>query len=267
MSHKFLIHSNNTPSSKSTEEFLRQKLEMAGIPVSDALEDDVDLIICIGGDGALLRAVHDYDFPTIPFMGINTGHLGFFQEIAPDELDMFIEDYLEEEFSIQPMMTIKAIVEHDDTRDEFTALNEVAVKSNGNHTVHLDISIGGGLIESFSGDGVLISTPAGSTAYNYSLRGSIVDPRLELLQVTPIAPMNSTAYRSFTSSILLPPDLSLGIVPGVSESICTLLVTHDSFSEEYENVSKIEVKLSDQKVNLLRFGNYDFWSKVKEKFL
>ena len=267
MSHKFLIHSNNTPSSNATEELLRQKLDMAEIPVATSLTGDVDLIICIGGDGALLRAVHDYDFPTVPFMGINTGHLGFFQEIAPDELDKFIADYIDKKFSIQTMMTIKAIVEHNGLKDEFTALNEITVKSNGNHTVHLDISIGGAFIECFSGDGVLISTPAGSTAYNYSLRGSIVDPRLELLQVTPIAPMNSTAYRSFTSSVLLPPDLSLGIVPGASEIRDKLLVTHDSFSEEYENVSGIEVMLSDQKVNLLRFGNYDFWSKVKEKFL
>ena len=65
-------------------------------------------------------------------------------------------------------------------------------------------------IEKFSGDGILVATSAGSTAYNYSLGGSIVDPRLKLLQVTPIAPMNTTAYRSFTSSILLPSDLTIG---------------------------------------------------------
>ena len=69
------------------------------------------------------------------------------------------------------------------------------------------------LLKDSAENGLLVSTPAGSTAYNYSLGGSIVDPRLRLLQATPIAPMNTTAYRSFTSSILLPPDLSMEVKP------------------------------------------------------
>ena len=91
-----------------------------------------------------------------------------------------------------------------------------SIKGSDSYSIHLNISIGGSFIERFSGDGLLIATPAGSTAYNYSLGGSIVDPRLKILQVTPIAPMNTTAYRSFTSSILLPSDLSLGVVPDLS---------------------------------------------------
>ena len=267
MAHKFIIHSNNTPSSKATEETLREKLNLAEIELAKSLDENPELIICIGGDGAFLEAVHNYDFPNIPFIGINTGHLGFFQEIAPDELDKFIENYLSKKYSIQRITAVKALVEHDHTIDEFTALNEIIVRSSGNHSIHLDISIGGGLIERFSGDGVLISSPAGSTAYNYSLGGSIVDPRLELLQVTPIAPMNTIAYRSFTSSILLPPNLSLGINPDVVNSKGRLLVTHDSYGKEYDNVDNIEVMLSEQKVDLLRFDNYDFWTKVKSKFL
>lgn len=267
MSHKFLIHSNNTPSSKSTEKTLRDKLSAAKIALSDTLDDEVELIICIGGDGAFLEAVHTFDFPSVPFIGINTGHLGFFQEIAPDQLDEFIENYLAGKYSIQSMTTVKALVEHDHKIDEFTALNEIIVKSDGNYSIHLDISIGGGLIERFSGDGILISSPAGSTAYNYSLGGSIVDPRIDLIQVTPIAPMNTTAYRSFTSSLILPHDLSLGIIPDVSGSKGRLLVTHDSYAAEYDSVDNIEIKLSDQRVKLLRFENYDFWTKVKSKFL
>ena len=267
MSYRFLIHSNNTPSSKAAEKTLREKLNKVGIDIVEELTDDVDLIVCIGGDGAFLEAVHTFNFPSIPFMGINTGHLGFFQELAPDDLDLFISNYFDEKYAIQTMTTAKALVEHDHTIDEFTALNEIIVKSDGIYTIHLDISIGGEFIERFSGDGVLVSTPAGSTAYNYSLGGSIVDPRLELLQVTPIAPMNTTAYRSFTSSILLPHDLSLGIVPDVVGSKGRLLITSDSYGVEYDNVDNIEIMLSDQKVELLRFENYDFWTKVKTKFL
>ena len=131
--------------------------------------------------------------------------------------------------------------------------------------MHLDISIGGAFIERFSGDGILIASPAGSTAYNYSLGGSIVDPRLRLLQVTPIAPMNTTVFRSFTSSILLPPDLTLGIVPETSEKI--IYITNDGIETGYSDLKEIEIKISDTSVNLIRFSDYDFWNKVKDKFL
>lgn len=267
MSRKFIIKRNDTDNSKATEEILIKKLETTEFTLTDELEDDVELIICIGGDGAFLETVHSFNFPSVPFIGVNTGHLGFFQEISPDALDEFITNYRNEKYSIQPMRTVKANVYHDGRKDEFTGLNEIIVKCQGNYTIHLNISIGGKFIERFSGDGVLISSPAGSTAYNYSLGGSIVDPRLELLQVTPIAPMNTTAYRSFTSSILLPPDLSIDIDPDVSGSKGLLNVTYDGFGRVYESVDNVEVKLSDVKVNLLRFENYDFWNKVKTKFL
>ena len=105
-------------------------------------------------------------------------------------------------------------------------------------------------------------------AYNYSLGGSIVDPRIKLLQVTPIAPMNTTAYRSFTSSILLPSELSLGVVPeidpGKSDRIFLL---NDGIEHAYSDVKEIKIEFSETVINLLRFETYDFWDKVKTKFL
>lgn len=121
-------------------------------------------------------------------------------------------------------------------------------------------------IEKFSGDGILIATPAGSTAYNYSLGGSIVDPRLKLLQVTPIAPMNTTAYRSFTSSLLLPAELSLGVVPE-KQYENRIAVINDGIETIYTDVTDINVRMSDKSVHLIRLKDYDFWNKVKTKFL
>ena len=79
--------------------------------------------------------------------------------------------------------------------------------------------------------------------------------------------MNTTAYRSFTSSILLPSDLSLGIVPDHADDPCKLCIVYDGVSCEYTDIEEIEVSFSDIEVNLLRFENYDFWTKVKSKFL
>ena len=153
----------------------------------------------------------------------------------------------------------------DGTTNTHIGLNEIAITGSKSYTIHFDLSIGDKPIERFSGDGILVATSAGSTAYNYSVGGSIVDPRLNLLQVTPLAPMNTTAFRSFTSSIMLPSDLTLGIVPEESDKI--IYITNDGIENEYDNLKEIKVKISDKSVNLIRFSEYDFWSKVKDKFL
>lgn len=267
MSKKIIIYSSTTAPSKRTEKLLRKKLDNVGFTVVDEFCKDADLLVCIGGDGTFLEAIHTFDFPEMPIIGINTGHLGFFQEIMPDKLDDFIFNYSQDKYSIQSLSTVKVKVRAQGEVHEHIGLNEVVICGDSTRSVHLNMSIDGSFIERFSGDGLLISSPAGSTAYNYSLGGSIVDPRLKLLQVTPIAPMNTTAYRSFTSSILLPSDLSLGIVPELRGKHHQIQIMYDGYSQIYEKIDDIEVSFSDIEVNLLRFETYDFWTKVKSKFL
>ncbi len=266
---KIFIHASGTENSQRTVKRLKSKLDNVGFTVIDCFCEDAEMMVCIGGDGTFLEAVHKYNFPTLPIIGINTGHLGFFQEIMPDKLDDFIFNYTQGKYSIQTLSAVKAKVIADGVEYEHTGLNEVVVTGGNNHVTHLNMSIGGSFIERYSGDGLLISSPAGSTAYNYSLGGSIVDPRLKLLQVTPMAPMNTTAYRSFTSSILLPFDLSLGINPDFrnGESEVPIKIICDGYSTEYHKIDNIEVSFSEKNVNLMRFEGYDFWTKVKSKFL
>lgn len=263
---KISLFTNGTRVSDKVKDELTEMLLESGHIVTTEYKGDSDLIICIGGDGAFLETIHKCDFPSCPTVGINTGHLGFFQEVRPQKLQDFLAAYEKGQYSIQELSTVKCTITTE-SGEEFThvGLNEIAIKGRHSYSVHLFISIGGRPIEKFSGDGILVATSAGSTAYNYSLGGSIVDPRLKLLQVTPIAPMNTTAYRSFTSSILLPSDLSIGIRPERSEN--RIFILNDGIETGYENVRNIEVSASDEVVNLIRFKNYDFWHKVKDKFL
>jgi len=233
--------------------------------------EGAELIIVIGGDGSFLRALEQFDFPDAPYVGFNTGHLGFFQELSADDLDEFIERYKHGQFGQQCYRTVLGRVEYSGGIKTLRGLNELSVKAVDSKTAHLDIYIGENLVEKFSGDGVVISTPAGSTAYNYALGGSIVDPRLELLQLTPIAPVNTTAYRSFTSGILLPPGLPVRIFPDpdgtFGEAGCEALVDIDGKEERFSGLRSIEAGLSEQSVTLLRFKNYEFWNTVKKKLL
>ena len=260
------IFGNETAISRETKKILKQKLEKSGFVVPKLYDERAELIICVGGDGSFLHTLRKFDFPNIPFIGVNTGHLGFFQELYPDQLDEFIFRYKMGNYEIQELKTIGAEINSGKQITKVKGLNEIVIKGDMSITAHLNISIGDSFVERFSGDGILVATPAGSTAYNYALGGSIVDPRLTLLQITPIAPMNTTAYRSFTSSVIVPPDLSINIYPELS-SEHSILVIADGMEYKYHELSDISISFSESKVKLLRFENYDFWNKVKSKFL
>jgi NAD+ kinase len=265
------IVGNGQRESKRIEKKLRAQLPAGGFVPADGFDEDAELVVCIGGDGSLLNMLAEYDFPTMPVVGINTGHLGFFQEVDEKNIDAFIYHYKEGNYVVQTYKTVCAELigaggEAEKEPVRVKGLNEIVIRGSLSHSAHLNIFIGDSFIERFSGDGVLVATPAGSTAYNYSLGGSIVDPRLNLLQVTPIAAINSTAYRSFTSSILLPPDLSLGIYPEYPKSRA-LLVVADGTERMFSDIREIHVGFNPEDVTLLRFQDYDFWKKVKQKLL
>ena len=103
------IFANGNRFSLETGEILKAKLEKSGFKTTGDFHPEAELIVCIGGDGSFLQAVHRLDFPRIPFIGINTGHLGFFQEILPNQLDDFIFHYKQNKYHIQHLSTVKVI--------------------------------------------------------------------------------------------------------------------------------------------------------------
>ena len=148
---KIFIYTNNTEMSRSIEKTFRQKLVKSGLTACSEYSDDTDLIICIGGDGTLLRLVQDFGFPKTPIVGINTGHLGFFQEILPEKIDDFIFLYNQGRYSIQGLNGVSCVVRTASHITKHIALNEITVKGMLTHPVHLNISINNGFIERFSG--------------------------------------------------------------------------------------------------------------------
>ncbi|SHJ88885.1 NAD(+)/NADH kinase [Tepidibacter formicigenes] len=260
------ITANEYTKSQNTAKLLKTRLESLGFKVPDEFSYDAELIICIGGDGSFLRTVHEYNFPKIPIIGINTGHLGFFQELHPFEINNFIDSYLSNDYYIQEINPIETSICTRNTCIESLAINEIVIKGDVSRTIHLNISVNNNFIERFSGDGIIVSTPMGSTAYNYSAGGSIVDPHLKLIQITPLAPINTNAYRSFTSSIILSHDSVVNVSPEYRFEN-SILIVNDGIEHKYNEITKISVKSSKFKVKLLRLKNYEFWSKVSEKFL
>lgn len=133
---------------------------------------------------ALLRTVRDFDFPEIPIMGINTGHLGFFLIFYQIRLIALLK-LIQKDYIIQEMSLLNAEVYTTTSGSNMLAVNEVVIRGDKSRTIHLNLSLDNKHIQNFSGDGMIISTSTGSTAYNYSAGGSIVDINLELMQITP----------------------------------------------------------------------------------
>ena len=260
------INSNQVDKSVETKKILTDKLINAGFEVTYEFCENAELIISIGGDGSFLKTVHDYNFIQTPIVGINTGHLGFFPEIPPNNIDNFIKSYKNNDFLIQDIALIKANICANNFNSIMYAINEVVVKGDKSRTVHLTLDVNGKHIQNFSGDGMIISTPTGSTAYNYAAGGSIVDPDLNLMQLTPLYPINTNAYRCFTSSIIFSSESIIKIIPEYRFEDSILIVI-DGVEYRFNHMSNIEITLSDLKIKLLRMLDYEFWSRVSEKFL
>ena len=260
------VSSNTLKQSIKVKDILTQKLNEAGYYVSNKIEKNTELLISIGGDGSFLKTVHRFNFIEVPVLAINTGHLGFLAELSPNQIDDFIKAYTNDKYFIQKVRPLEATICTKNQSIDITAINEIVIKNIKSRTVHLDLKVNGIKIESFSGDGILISTPIGSTAYNYSAGGSIVDPELNLLQLTPIAPMNTNAYRSFTSSIILPTTSVITISPEYDFDT-SLLIVIDGTQYKFTHIDEVRVFKSDKKIHLLRLEGYEFWNRVSEKFL
>ncbi|MGN1349713.1 MAG: NAD(+)/NADH kinase [Anaerovoracaceae bacterium] len=263
MNKLFHIYANANDVSERITEEVRRKMAAVGYQYSDS-EKDADLIFCIGGDGALLRLLRKYNFPAAPIVGINTGHLGFFQEITMDGIDEFIRLLVNGEYHIQEYIGLDTEVYTESEMTRYIAINEIVVRGDGERLMHLGVRVGNNEITKFSGDGILVCTPAGSTAYNYSLGGVIVDPDVDMLQITPMAPVNNIAYRSFTSGIIVPTQTSIEIFP-VNNEDKTVSVIEDGRIVVRGDVKRIVIRVADRKAKIVRFKNYNFWKKVTDK--
>lgn len=260
------INSNKVQRSLETRELLHKKLIEVGFDIDYEYNPKAELIISIGGDGCFLQTIRDYNLPSVPLVGINTGHLGFFPDISPKDIDSFIQSYLEGDYITQELPLLQANVITNYSSCSIFGINEAVVKGDKSRTIHLKLDINNKRVQNFSGDGLIISTSAGSTAYNYAVGGSIVDTSLNVMQVAPISPINTNAYRCFTSSIICSHDSIVNVSPECEFENSTLVVV-DGLEYNFKEINNISLSISDRKIKLLRTSNYEFWSRVCEKFL
>lgn len=258
---KLFINENDI--SKKVAKIVKAKLESNGFIVTDL---NYDLAIALGGDGSFLRMVNSTSFNSdIYFTGINTGTLGFLQEIKLDDIDIFIDELKKEKYKVEEIGIQETIVIGKNYQDKFFSLNEIVLRDYNLNATKLKIKIEDKILENFVGDGILIATSVGSTAYNLSLGGSIVDSTFSTLQITPIAPINSKVYRSLVNSIIIPSKKTISIFPDKSKN--DILLTVDGNNKFYKEVKRIDTIINNKKIKCLRMSHYYFSTKINEKLL
>lgn len=174
---------------------------------SDRDASDADLVVVLGGDGTVLRAVSMLNGAPVPVLGVNVGVLGYLTEVgigrATDAVGTALTGRADKDFIIDQRMLLQVTVAKEgQPATSWRALNEAVLeKQQSGHTVWIDVTVNHELFERYSADGVIVATPTGSTAYSMSARGPVVSPRHRALIVTPVSP-----HMNFDRSLVLGPD-------------------------------------------------------------
>ena len=223
-------------------------------PVEAAFAD-CDAVIVLGGDGTMLGAAAHAQKTGIPLLGINFGTLGYMTELSIEEIHLL--EHLEDA-RIEERMMLDACVDCKDSRHVMTALNECAIcRSTPGTMIRVFLFCDGNMVSSYRCDGMIISTPTGSSAYNLSAGGPIIDPKLNAFCVSPLAPHSLSAIRP----LIFAPDSVLRVeVEGVAS------VTADSsLFPEMTGHGTVTVKQSDRTVKLLKLKNAGFYEALMNK--
>jgi len=222
--------------------------------------------LCLGGDGTVLRAVRLLNGASVPLLGVNLGNLGYLSEVEgdglPDALDRFSMGPDAGRWTAENRMMLSVEAESSPGEDlgSWSVLNEAVVeKRQSGNTVRLTLLIDGSAFTSYAADGLIVSTPTGSTAYSLSARGPVVSPRHRAMLVTPVAP-----HMLFDRSLVLDPSEVAEI--RVSGHRSAALVVDGVTVADLDDGARVTCRPSEHTATFVRFGEQQYHQILKAKF-
>jgi NAD+ kinase len=221
----------------------------------------VEMIIVLGGDGTLLSVARQVWDKNIPILGVNLGGLGFLTEIALDELYRVLERVVQNDFEVNEREVLNAgVIRKGKQIADFTVLNDAVINKGAlARIIDLETTINGEYLSTFRSDGLIISTPTGSTAYNLSAGGPIVYPSLHTIIITPICPHTLTIR-----PIIIPDDVKIrALLKSRDEEVILTLDGQQGFNLEFEDA--LEVKKAEGKILLIKSPYRHYFELLREK--
>jgi len=224
------------------------------------IKNDVDLLFSIGGDGTILDATTVVRDSNIPIVGINTGKLGFLASIAKDEIELALNSIFEKKYTIEERSLLKLETSSGLFKEFPYSLNEIAVQKIDSAMITVHVYVDGEFLNSYWADGLLVSTPTGSTAYSLSVGGPIIVPQSGNFIISPISPHNLTVR-----PIVLPDTSRLQLkLEGRSLNYIASL---DHRSVMIKNTEDVIISKADFKIQLIKLENTSFYKTLRNKLM
>jgi len=261
---KFFIQSKGDEISNRIKQQINNSLNIFGLTCD---EEEPDIVISVGGDGTLLHAFHRYvdRLSETAFVGVHTGHLGFYADWTPEEVEKLLFHLAKTTFQVveYPLLEVNICFNDDVPDKRYLALNECTIKSMEGSLV-IDVIIKGDRFETFRGDGLCLSTPTGSTAYNKALNGAILHPSLSAIQLAEMASINNRVFRTIGSPLVLPEHHTCTLNP-VNDVNFDITIDHLSLTQK--DVKSIRCNVAKEHVRFARLRPFPFWKRVRESFV
>jgi NAD+ kinase len=227
------------------------------------LDSSFDMLISIGGDGTILRAATLVRDSGIPILGVNAGRLGFLASVQKENIDNFLQLVMQKKYTISPrtLLSLTCIPEIAAVNEINFAMNEISVsRKDTTSMITIDTYLNDEFLNSYWADGLIISTPTGSTGYSMSCGGPIVTPDAESLVITPIAPHNLNAR-----PLVIPDNTEIRLkISGREENY---LVSLDSRIASVKNESTLIIKKTPFMINMIEIEGETFLKTLRNKLL
>jgi len=235
-----------------------------GIPCGDVdgVVNNSDLIICLGGDGTFLQAARKVYKSGVPMLGINLGSLGFLTEIEKNDIDNAVEHIFNNNYIVEERMMLEAAIYKKDEEPEYDIAINDAVISRGSisRIIHVKTYINEIFVDTFPGDGLIVSSPTGSTAYSLSAGGPIIEPDTDLLLVTPICP-----HILYTRSFVTKADSVVKAVIDEDYHHNAIVALDGGKGHNIRGGDMVEIKKSPYRMKLIRINSRNFFNILRTK--
>ncbi|WP_428911312.1 NAD kinase [Niallia sp. Krafla_26] len=259
----YFFYKESTSIHKNLDNLINRITENGFNVVNDA--QDANIIASIGGDGDFLQCVRRTRFrDDCLYAGIsNTNQLSFYCDFYLDNVEKMIEAIVENQMKVRRYPVIEVTI---NDGPSYECINEFSIQSAIVKTFILDVYINNLHLETFRGDGLIISTPTGSTAYNKSVHGAVVDPKLTCMQITELGSLNNNQYRTLGSPFIVSEDKTLTLKVAKEGNEHPIMAI-DNEALSVRQVEKIQIKLTGKKIKTIKLKDNTFWHKVKRTFL
>ncbi len=234
-----------------------RRLSCTAVPVAPAeLARRSDLLVSLGGDGTMLRAMRLADRQRAPVLGVNLGKVGFLAEVDVPDLPGALSAIDRRQFTIEPRLAVDAVI----GEQVITAFNDIAVvRFPGQPAAQVALCIAGHRFVSYAADAVVVATPTGSTAYSYAAGGPIACPAIEALLITPAAP-HSAYNRGLVASVH--DSLTLEVLP---PSTCLAVEADGHVSAHVSPGDRIDLRARPGAAHVVRLGRATFYERARRK--